>query len=166
MDWELPYTIRNILKHRCLKWACMVHLSTWNTSYGWEKGHESKYQFDSRSLKVTNRFDLLVFKWRATYYWKALDEGYIFAFNLTSIKGFHKKLWAYKVAGVPISRILRLSTWESWERWHLGVAPMANHREYYKREGGGFPQVWIVVNLVSPCMVMVCPCTKSAPTIH
>jgi hypothetical protein len=24
---------------------------------------------------------------------------------------------------------------------HLGVNPMARHREYYKGEGGGFPQV-------------------------
>jgi len=32
-----------------------------------------------------------------------------------------------------------LLTWESWEKWHLGVAPMASHREYYKEEGGGFP---------------------------
>jgi hypothetical protein len=29
---------------------------------------------------------------------------------------------------------------------------VAKHREYYKGEGGGFPQVRIVVNLVSPCL--------------
>jgi hypothetical protein len=43
------------------------------------------------------------------------------------------------VAKVPILRILWLPIWESWEKWHLDVAPVANHREYYKGEGGGFP---------------------------
>jgi hypothetical protein len=45
------------------------------------------------------------------------------------------------------------------EKWHLDAAPMANHKEYYKGEGGGFPQVQVVVNLVNPCMPMVRPCT-------
>jgi len=43
--------------------------------------------------------------------------------------------------GILISRIVGLSIWESWEKWHLGVALMASHRKYYKEEGGGFPQV-------------------------
>jgi hypothetical protein len=42
------------------------------------------------------------------YHWKALDEGYNFALNLISLKGFHAKLWAPKVARVPIVRISRL----------------------------------------------------------
>jgi len=46
-----------------------------------------------------------------------------------------------KVAKVPISGIARLPTWESREKCHLGAAPMVSHKEYYKGEGGGFPQV-------------------------
>ncbi len=38
-------------------------------------------------------------------------------------------------------------------KWHLGASPMARHREYYKGEGGGFPQVWAMVSLVSPSFV-------------
>jgi hypothetical protein len=34
---------------------------------------------------------------------------------------------------------------------HLDVASMANHRIYYKGEGGGFPQVRAMVSLVCPC---------------
>jgi len=34
---------------------------------------------------------------------------------------------------------------------HLDVGPVASHRVYYKGEGGGFPQVRTVVNLVCPC---------------
>ncbi len=37
------------------------------------------------------------------------------------------------------------------EKSHLDVGPMANHRVYYKGEGGGFPQVRAVVSLVCPC---------------
>jgi hypothetical protein len=33
-------------------------------------------------------------------------------------------------------------------------------------QGGGFPQVQVMVNLVSPCMHMVYLCTKSVPTMH
>jgi len=61
----------------------------------------------SRTLKVKNRPDLFTCKWRATYGWKALDEGYNFILDFTSIKGLHKKLWTSKVARVLISGILR-----------------------------------------------------------
>jgi hypothetical protein len=42
----------------------------------------------------------------------------------------------------------------------LGVGPVARHRVYCKGEGGGFPQVWAMVNLVSLCLLVACPCTK------
>jgi hypothetical protein len=51
-------------------------------------------------------------------------------------------------------------------KWHLGVGPMARHKVYYKGEGGNFPQVWVVVNLVSLCLPVVSPCTKGAPILH
>jgi hypothetical protein len=41
-------------------------------------------------------------------------------------------------------------------KWHLGAGLMAKHRKYYKGEGGGFPQVRVVVNLVnSSCLWFV-----------
>ncbi len=60
--------------------------------------------------------------------------------------------------------------WELWDsrlgvlkkKHHLGVALRVNNREYYKREGGGFPQVWAMVSLMSLCMFMACSWTKSA----
>jgi hypothetical protein len=100
MVWGVIYIIENLLKLRCLKWARMTHLDIWNTSYDQKKGWESNWQFDSRPLKVRNRPDFLLFKWRATYHWKALDEGYNFALNFISIRGLIAKLWAPKVAGV------------------------------------------------------------------
>jgi hypothetical protein len=43
---------------------------------------------------------------------------------------------------------------------------MDNHIEYYKGEGGGFPQVQAMINLMSPCMLVARLCTKSAPITH
>jgi hypothetical protein len=48
----------------------------------------------------------------------------------------------------------------------LDAAPMVNHKEYYKGEGGGFVHVWVVVSFVSSCMLVTCPCTKSVPTVY
>jgi hypothetical protein len=50
---------------------------------------ESNWQFDSRPVKVKNRFDFLVCRWHATYRWKGFDEGYNFALDLISIGGLH-----------------------------------------------------------------------------
>jgi hypothetical protein len=36
-------------------------------------------------------------------------------------------------------------------------------REYYMGEGGGFPRIRAMVNLVSPKLPMACPSTKGAP---
>jgi hypothetical protein len=35
-----------------------------------------------------------------------------------------------------------------------------------KGQGGGFPQVWVVMSLVSPSLPMVCPSTESVQTMH
>jgi hypothetical protein len=88
----------------------MIHLNVYNISYGQKKGRKSKCQFDSSPLKVRNRLELCACKACATYCWKDLDKGYNFALDLVSIKGLHKKLWASKMAGVPILEILGLST--------------------------------------------------------
>jgi hypothetical protein len=44
---------------------------------------------------------------------------------------------------------------------HLDVGPVGSHKVYYKGEGGGFPQVRVVVNLVCPC----CPWLVLAPKV-
>jgi hypothetical protein len=43
---------------------------------------------------------------------------------------------------------------------------MAKHREYYKGEGGAFPQVWAVLSLVGLCLPVAHPCTKSVLIMH
>jgi hypothetical protein len=76
------------------------------------------------------------------------------------------KLWAPKVAGVLVVRILGFPLESSGKKCHLDVAFMERHRKYYKGEGGGFPQVRTVVNLVSLSLPVACSSTKSAQTMH
>jgi len=137
----------------------MTHLDIWNTSYGQKKGRESNWQFDSRPLKFGNRPDLLRCKWRVTYHWKALNDSYNFVSDLISIRGLHRKLWAPKVSKIPTLAISRFPSGSPGTKCHLDVGLVEKHEVYYKGEGGGFPQVWAMVNLVS----LSCPWVVLTP---
>jgi len=137
------------LELRCLKWARMTPLDIWNTSYGPKKGRESNWQFDSQPLKVGNQPDFRVFRWHATYLWKALKEGYNFVSDLISIGGLRTKLWGPKVTGVPTLAISRFPFGSPKTKCHLDEGLVEKHKIYYKGEGGGFPQVQAVVSLVN-----------------
>jgi len=150
-----------LLERRCLKWARIAHLDILNTSYGQKKGRESNCQFDSRPQKDGNRLDLLSYRGRATYPWKALDESYNFSLDRTSIAGLIAKLWGSKVARVPVGGISGLPLGSPGKKSHLDVASVESCRVYYKGEGGGFPQVRAVVSLVCPC----CPWLVLAPRV-
>jgi hypothetical protein len=139
MDWRVFYIIEKLLKRKCLKWVCMAHLDTLNTSYGQKKGRESNWQFDFRPLKVRNRPDFLMCRWHAKYNWKDLDKGYNFASDLISIRGLHTKLWGFKGAGVLTLRISRFPFRSFRTKCHLDVGLVEKHKVYYKGEGGGFP---------------------------
>jgi hypothetical protein len=154
------------LKCRCLKWACMTHLDIWSSNYGQTKGQESNWQFDFQPLKVGNRLAFLAFRWRATYHWKVLDKGYNFTSDLIAIKGFHAKFKAPKIMGIPTVGIPRLPFGNPDTKCHLNVGLMERRKIYYKREGGGFPQVWAMVSLVSSRLPVACPNTKSVQTMH
>ncbi len=137
------------LELKCLKWACMAHLDIWNTSYVQEKGRESNWQFYFRPLKVGNSRDFPVCTWSATYHWKDLDKGCNFAFDFISIGSVKRKLRAPKIAGVPSLGILGFLLGSPRTKCHLDVAIVEMHKVYYKGEGGGFPQVRVMVSLVS-----------------
>jgi hypothetical protein len=55
------------------------------------------------------------------------------------------------------------SPWESQDKSHLDVGAAERHIVYYMGEGGGFPQVRVVVSRVSPELPMACPSTKGVP---
>ncbi len=150
------------MERKCIKWASMTHLDIWNTSDGWKKGRESNWsQFDSRPLKVGNRPNFLACRWRATYRWKALNEGYNFALDLILIESLHTKLWGPKVVGVLILAISGLPFKSLRTKCHLDVGLMERHRVYYKGEGGAFPKFksWWVL------WVRVCPWLVLAPKV-
>jgi len=90
-----------------------------------------------------------VCRWRATYRWKALDEGYTFVLDIILVEGLHTKLWGPKVEGIPTLAISGLPFWSPGTKNHLDVGLVERHEIYYKGEGGGFPQVQAVVNLVN-----------------
>jgi hypothetical protein len=92
MACDVFYIIEKLLKFRYLKWARIAHWNIWNTSYGQKKGQKSNCQFNSRPQKVGNRPNLLVFKGRAIYRWKAFDESYNFSLDCISIRSLLAKL--------------------------------------------------------------------------
>ncbi len=166
MNWWVFYIIEKLLKRRRLKWARMTHSDIWNTSYGQKKGQESNWQFDSRPLKVGNRPNFFAYKWCATYHWKALEKGYNFASDLISIEGLHIELWDPKVAGVSTLGISGLPFRNPETKCHLDVGLVERHKLYYKGEGDGFPQVWAVMSLLNPNLLVTCYSTKNVPTMH
>jgi hypothetical protein len=138
------------------KMGIIAHLDIWNVSYGQKKGWESNWQFDSRPLKVRNRPDSLVCRQHAIYRWKFLNKGYNFVSDLIAIGGLDRKLCALKVTGAPTVAISGLPFRIPGTKSHLDVAPVERRKVYYKGEGGGFPQVQAVVNLVcSGCLWLV-----------
>jgi hypothetical protein len=158
--WGIFYIIKNLLKCRCWKWARMSHLDICIMSYGKKKGRESKYQFDSRPLKVKNRPDPSVCSWSATHRWKALDKSYKFSLDLIPIWGLSKELWARKVAGVQTGTVLGLLLGSPGTKNHSDVGAVERRKEYYMEEGGGFPRARAVVSLVSPKSPVACLSTK------
>jgi hypothetical protein len=85
-----------------------------------KKGRESNWQIDSQPLKVMNRPDFLMWRWRATYHWKSLNKACNFSLDLISIRVLDTKLWAPKVARVLTLGILGLPLWESWDKMTFG----------------------------------------------
>jgi hypothetical protein len=109
------------------------------------------------TTKSQDRFDLLGYKGRATYCWKALVKNYNFASNRIAIWGLLVKLWGSKIARVPTGAISGVSR----EKSHLDVAFVTSHRVYYKGEGDAFSQVRAMVSLMCSC----CPWPILAPRV-
>ncbi len=63
-------------------------------------------------------------------------------------------------------RILGLSFGSLGTKNHLDVAFVKSCKVYYKGGGGGFPQVQVVVSLVSLRLLVARFNTKSVPTKH
>jgi len=137
--WGVLYTIGKALKCRYQKWPRMNHLDICSPSYGQKKGRESNWQFDSRPLKVGNQSDSDACRKSATWRWKALEESYKIASDLILIGDLNKKLWMPKIPGVQPWTVSGLLLWSPGKKCHSDVTSMESCREYYMREGDGFP---------------------------
>jgi hypothetical protein len=97
---------------------------------------------------------------------KLSTKATTFVLDLIEIGGLHAKLRAPKVTKVLIVGIPKLPFGSPGIKCHLDVAPVERRKEYYKGEGGGFPQVRVVMSLVNLRLPVVRANTKSFQTMH
>jgi hypothetical protein len=154
LHWDVLGVIEKVLNSTYRKWHRISHLDICSPSYGQKKGRESKWQFDSRPLKVGNRpaFDV---RWgSATRCWKDLDEGYKISLDLVPIQGWREELWLFKVLGVQPGHIrdnFGTPFWESWEKNNIRMPlPRANAEYTIGSKVVAYSQVRVVVSLVCP----------------
>jgi hypothetical protein len=164
--WESSETPKNLERdcrgQNTSYWNVLYisHLDICNTSYGWKKGRESNWQFDSRQLKVRNQPYSGVCRWSVTHHWKAPKESYKFASDLVSIRGWSEKLWTPKVPGVQTGTVSGFHFGSPGKKCHSDASVTVRRREYYMGEGGGFPKVRAMVSQMSPRLPVACPNTK------
>jgi hypothetical protein len=89
------------------------------------------------------------------------QKGLQLCFKLHFNRRFTPKVVGYLTLG-----ILGFPFGSPETKCHLDVGLVERRIVYYKGEGGGFPQVWAMVSLVSPSLFVVSPNIKSAPTMH
>jgi hypothetical protein len=124
-------------------------------------------KFDSRPLKVVNRSNFLVCRWCAWHVVGKLSTRATTLFQTSLwLKVCTKRYGLSKVMGIPTLGISKLPFGSPRIKWQLSAGPMAKHIIYYKGEGGGFSQVRAMVNLMSLCLPVACPCSKKAQTMH
>jgi len=98
--WGVIGVIGKVLKRRYRKWPRIGHSDICRPSYGQKKGRESNWQFDSRPLKVGNRYLADLRFGSVIRRWKDLDEGYNFGSDLVAIRGQGEELRPLKVPRV------------------------------------------------------------------
>ncbi len=78
--------------------------------------------------------------------WRRLKLCFKFHLNWR----FARKVMGLQHCENPKCENFETPTWESWDKKPFRCGPMGSHIVYYKEEGGGFPQVWVVVSFMSP----------------
>jgi hypothetical protein len=118
-------TIEKVLRCRCLKCSCIVHLDLICMNYDEKKGQESNWKFHSQSqipLKQgSNDFRL----GHAIQLWKDHFEGYKIVPSHAPNRLDLSKIWTSKVFGQQRSQFGSLR-----KKCHLDVTPIESHRAY------------------------------------
>ncbi len=120
LDWNVPYTIENLLERRCLKWPLVTHLGTWNISYGQKKGRDWNCQFDSRPLKVRNRPGFLFFQMTCYTPLQRSWQGLQLCFRPHLNRRFTHRIMGLQNCGSLNLGNFRTPTWESWDKMTFG----------------------------------------------
>jgi hypothetical protein len=160
--WGVLHAIGKLLKFRCRKWPRMSHLDICNTSYSKNKDQESNWQFDSWPLKVGNRPKPGVRRWSVTHRWKSSQGNLQVCFRPYPNRRSKQIIMNSQSPESPNRDNFRTPPWESQDKkpFRCGCRKITQRILY--GEGGGFPQIWAVVNLVSPELPVACPSTKGA----
>jgi hypothetical protein len=87
-------------------------------------------------------------------------QGLQLFFKLHLDRRSTKEVMSLQSRGSPNFEKFETLTWESRDKMTFGSWPMAWHKKYYKREGGGFPQIRAVVSLASSCLPVARICTN------
>jgi len=93
-------------------------------------------------------------------------QGLQFCLRLHFNQKFTHKVMGPQSCENPNFGNFRIPTWESRDKKPFGCECRGRHKIYYKGEGGGFPQIRTVVNLVNPNLPVVHLSTKSVPIMH
>jgi hypothetical protein len=96
----------------------MIHLTTYNKSYGQKKGQESKCQFESQPLKVKNLPKLLFFL--QFLIWRSWEKNYLGVALMVS----HKKYYKGEGDGFPQVRTMVNLLWVHVCMWLLCAPKM------------------------------------------
>jgi len=154
--WTLLLGIRVLKDSRTFReWLQRsIHLALRSSLYHW------KVIEVYMSKMGSHRPNFHVCRLSAIPHWKALDKSYNFALDLIPIRGLSKKLWLQKVAESSLSSFLGVLR----QKRPFGCGSREETQEIYMGEGGGFPRIQAVVNLVSPRLPVICLSTKGVPT--
>jgi hypothetical protein len=106
-----------ILKHRCLKWSCIIHLDIWNTSYGqkkagnqidslipdhWKSGIDSIWHIVGKLLT------------RATTLLQTSSQSDVCMQSCGPPKSWESQLWQFWDSHLGVSRQNVIWMWASW----------------------------------------------------
>jgi hypothetical protein len=142
LHWGVLDVIGKVLRRRYRKCPRIGNSDICSPSYGQKKGRESKWQFDSRPLKVGNRPLPDVRFGSATRRWKDFDEAYNFGLELVAIGLYSRELWRFKVPGVLPGQFRDSISGVP------GAPSVASCREYIGSKMVAYSRVRAVVSLV------------------
>jgi hypothetical protein len=92
-------TIRKVLKRRCLKCPCIVHLDLICMSYDKKKGQKSNWKFDSSPQTPWKQGSTELWLSCAIHHWKDIFEGYKILPSHLQNRLDLKKIWMSKTLG-------------------------------------------------------------------